>query len=203
MAIQNPFKILNEEITRCRRCKGLNIPGETMSAPGAGNHKAKVFVVGQSLHSYNSDTPVQIPFVGPIKSSDSGVLLYEILEKNGITLKENLFITNVVHCHTPNNRPSLHNEIMNCMSFLKQELNLVKPRLIIAIGSDARNWFCLPTLGSGKFVRLFKREGNFKRYYIVAHHPSYILRYCLKKDKAEYEKQFSKALRKAKSLELY
>lgn len=191
---------IDKDVVACRKCPGLNIPMETMSAPGAGRITADVFVVGQSLHSYNPETPVQIPFVGPIKSSDSGVLLYDILDKNGIELSKNLFITNVVHCHPDGNRTSLEKEIENCRDFLSRELELVKPKLIITIGADARRWFGLPSLMSGELVQFTRYKG---KYYIVSAHPSFILRYCSKDDKEKFEDQFGRTLRKARKMGLY
>jgi uracil-DNA glycosylase family 4 len=51
--------------------------------------------------------------------------------------KSQIFITNVVHCHPQKNRPSLPHEIANCAEYLSDELRIIHPRMIIALGVDA------------------------------------------------------------------
>lgn len=173
------LKVLNKKIMSCRKCPGLNIPKETMAAPGYGDLNAELMVVGQSLHSYNPKTPdQQIPFVGPVESRDSGKILYKALEMAGYSFeKKNLFITNVVHCHPPGNRPSTDKERNNCAHFLGEELNLVQPKIILALGKDARDWFSLQAPSTGKLVQYLPLSFSYyKTDYIVAHHPSYVMR---------------------------
>jgi len=182
------FVTLNKMIKACRRCEGLNIPKKTMSAPGYGSRHAELFVIGQSLHSYNANTPDrQIPFVGPIESSDSGILLYEILEEAGYSFdNNNVFITNVVHCHPPENRSSKSCEKTNCSEYLEDELGLVKPKKVLLLGRDARDFFGLPKIGTT--LRISKRWHNMLMTFIVAHHPSYVCRYH-PEIKGHYEKE--------------
>ena len=52
--------------------------------------------------------------------------------------KKDLFVTNIVHCHPPNNRASRNSEIENCRRYLHRELDLVRPRLAIGLGRDER-----------------------------------------------------------------
>jgi DNA polymerase len=52
--------------------------------------------------------------------------------------KIDLYITNVVHCHPPNNRASLPQEVANCAPYLSAELDIVRPRLAIGLGDDAK-----------------------------------------------------------------
>lgn len=190
--------ILNLEcnILSCSRCKGLNILKETMSAQGYGSYSAKLLVVGQSLHSYNPDTPdKQIPFIGPVKRLDSGVILYEALEKAGYT-KETYFITNIVKCHPPDNRKSTKTEILNCKSYLEDEIKLIKPITILTLGSNARDWFNLDPVRQGYVSVQYKKATEYIaiQKFVVAYHPSYIRRYGMKyKDK--YIKQIVNAIR--------
>lgn len=72
-----------------------------------------------------------IPFTG-----GSGELLDKSLEKGGIE-KHQVFITNVVHCHPPKNHASLPDWVNNCIPYLYEELEIVQPKLMIALGEDA------------------------------------------------------------------
>jgi uracil-DNA glycosylase family 4 len=122
--------VLKASIKMCGRCSGMNIPGFTQAAPGYGSERSPVAVVGQSLCGPCMKT--QIPFSG-----GSGLLLDRVFERVGVA-KKDLFITNVVHCHPPDNRPSLPEEIANCSPYLRRELDIVKPVLVIGLGQDAR-----------------------------------------------------------------
>jgi uracil-DNA glycosylase family 4 len=55
--------------------------------------------------------------------------------------KFDVFTTNVVHCHPSGNKPSLPGEIENCQDWLRKELAIVKPNIILTLGADARNSF--------------------------------------------------------------
>jgi uracil-DNA glycosylase family 4 len=132
---QRRMTALKAQIKACQRCPGLNIPRETESAPGYGSVDSPVVIVGQSLCHQCMDT--QIPFTG-----GSGRFIDEAL-KDARIAKDQIFITNVVHCHPHDyprdNRPSHPHEIENCTSYLHSELDIVEPQLIIGLGQDARN----------------------------------------------------------------
>lgn len=160
---------LAKSVRECRKCPGLNIPMETEAAPGYGDLNSPVMLVGQSL--CKPCMASQVPFTrGSGRLIDMALVMAQ-------TNKKELFTTNVVHCHPPQNRPSLEHEKINCRPFLEQECRLVKPILIICLGKDAKEAITsivnnikvwsegapLPTPGSEALV-----------YFV--HHPSYILR---------------------------
>lgn len=124
------LRLIAERISTCRQCPGMNEPGVTGSAPGYGSATAPVAIVGQSLCRKCMESG--IPFTG-----GSGDYIDEALALADRQKRE-LFITNVVHCHPPDDRPSHRHEISNCRHFLHEELDVVRPRLIIGLGADAR-----------------------------------------------------------------
>ncbi|WP_041317506.1 uracil-DNA glycosylase [Mycolicibacter sinensis] len=124
-------KQLDADIKACDLCPGLNIPGDTESAPGYGSLSSPVALVGQSL--CEQCMAVQEPFF-----EKSGNVLQAAIDRAQVD-KSDLFITNAVHCHPPKNRPSRPYEIENCRPFLRRELELVQPRLVVALGKDARD----------------------------------------------------------------
>ena len=124
------MRTLATRIKNCTLCPGMNIPEVTQAAPGYGSAQSPVMIVGQSLCGPCMAT--QIPFTG-----GSGRFLDRALAAAGLP-KEAVFTTNVVHCHPPQNRPSLPHEIDNCRPYLHREIAIVEPRLIIALGRDAR-----------------------------------------------------------------
>ncbi len=129
-SLQHRKSLLDDEIRSCSRCAGMNEEGVTQAAPGWGNLYSPVVIVGQSL--CEQCMKPQEPFF-----EGSGSLLNESLRRAG-RAKGETFISNVVHCHPPKNRGSHEHEIVNCSSYLHRELELVRPRLVIALGVDAK-----------------------------------------------------------------
>lgn len=129
-ARERRMRTLATRIRNCTACDGMNIPEITQAAPGYGSVRSPVMIVGQSLCGPCMAT--QIPFTG-----GSGRFLDRALAGAKLT-KEAVFTTNVVHCHPPDNRPSLPHEIDNCRPYLAREIDVVAPQLIICLGRDAR-----------------------------------------------------------------
>lgn len=124
-------KALDSKIRTCTRCPGLNIGSFSESAPGYGDLNAKIFFVGQSLCTVCMNT--QIPF-----TKGSGYLLDAVLSIIGLKRKD-VFIGNIVHCHPPQNRATTDEEKLHCFTYLKRELDIVKPEMVVALGSEARD----------------------------------------------------------------
>lgn len=164
-AQRSKFQILSKKIKDCQKCPGLNLKGVTENAPGFGNIFSKVAIVGQSLCKPCMET--QVPFTG-----GCGRLIDEALELAGIE-KSDIFITNAVHCHTPLNRKSLPIEIANCREYLLEELEILRPTAIIALGKDATT----SVLGEGSWPSLIgKRICHQSRTTYPCYHPAYMLR---------------------------
>jgi uracil-DNA glycosylase len=107
----------------------MNVPKVTALAPGYGSAHSPVSIVGQSLCRRCMESG--IPFTGGSGSYIDDAL--EIADRR----KSELFITNVVHCHPPEDRHSHQHEIDNCQHFLHDELDVVSPRLLLGLGADA------------------------------------------------------------------
>ncbi len=122
---------LAARIRGCHKCDGMNQPNETQSSPGYGSLRSPVVVVGQSL--CGPCMAKQEPFYG-----GSGRYLNEALKRARRTKKQ-IYTTNVVHCHPPQNRESKDEEIQNCKPYLRQELAIVRPRLVVGFGDDAKD----------------------------------------------------------------
>lgn len=163
---------LDEEIKECRRCDGMNIDGRTASAPGYGCLTSPVALVGQSLCEKCMET--QIPF-----TEGSGDLIDEGIALAGLT-KEQVFISNAVHCHPPKNRASHQHEIVNCSPFLHRELEIVRPRLVITLGRDAervlRFFYPRARVSVPPFETPRGRLPRGVPYVFAAKHPSWIQR---------------------------
>lgn len=121
---------LSQKIRCCRKCFGMNINRVTESCPGWGRLDADVMFVGQSLHEPGMYS--QIPFI-----LGSGFIIDAALRLSGIN-RHDCFWTNVVMCHPERNRMSTEEEKENCLLYLFEELNIVQPYIVVALGKDAK-----------------------------------------------------------------
>ena len=120
-----PF--LSEAIIRCRRCPLSETRRQAL--PGQGSFKARLMFVGEVPES--EEDQQGRPFVGP-----AGLLLTKMIQAINLN-REEVYITHVVKCRPPENRPPLDNELEACRPFLKEEIRLVDPKILVALGSCA------------------------------------------------------------------
>ncbi len=152
---------------KCQECP-LGSLGRTNVVFGEGNVDAELFLIGEAP-GRNEDIEGR-PFVG-----QSGLFLNKALEKVGIE-RSSIFITSIVKCRPPNNRVPLPLEISTCTSlFLYNQIKIIKPRIICALGSVALNTLMAAKLSITKVhgVPLDYKDGIIL---IPTYHPAYLLR---------------------------
>ncbi len=156
---------LRTEIGDCRRCKLCQ--GRTQIVFGVGNPKSELVFVGEGP-GREEDLKGE-PFVGR-----AGQLLTEIITKGMKMRREDLYICNVVKCRPPENRNPEPDEIAACEPFLIKQLEVVKPRIIVALGT-----FAAQTLLKIK-TPISRLRGNWHTYQGIklmpTLHPAYLLR---------------------------
>ena len=181
---------LNSRIKTCKTCKGLNQKATsdreaTLNAPGYGDLKSQVLILGQSLCGdpcINS----QIPF-----TDGCGILLDEAFEQCGIRKKQ-LYITNVVKCHPVGNKKSRTEWKENCSNYLIEELTYTSPSTIICLGRDAADYFDKKAkFGTNKEVIL----NNKKTIIHFLYHPAYIQNRRPTEETAPYIKSISNIIK--------
>lgn len=169
---QQRMTALKKRIRACRRCAGMNIPDVTQAAPGYGSVRSPVVIVGQSLCRQCMKS--QEPFTG-----GSGSLLDRSLAEARMA-KDEIFITNVVHCHPPKNRKSLPEWIEKCSPYLHSELEIVQPRLVIGLGRDAeaalQAFYPQARVLQWPFTAPRANRSKTAPYLLFAKHPSWIKR---------------------------
>ena len=140
--------------TKCELCKT-----RTNSVPGKGNYQSDVIFVGEAP-GRNEDNKGE-PFVGA-----AGKRLSSALEKIGIA-REEVYITNVVKCRPPNNRVPNTKERETCIEYLKQEITLIKPKVICILGNTAFN----SILGGAEIIKyrgkIVRKENQL--YFLTIH----------------------------------
>jgi uracil-DNA glycosylase family 4 len=156
---------LRTAIADCRRCKLW--PGRTHLVFGVGNPNAKLMFIGEGP---GRDEDLQgEPFVGR-----AGQLLTDIITKGMGLRREDVYIANVVKCRPPDNRNPEPDEVASCEPFLKRQIDLVRPEIIVALGK-----FAVQTLLQSK-VPITRLRGNWHTYHGIklmpTFHPAYLLR---------------------------
>ena len=147
--------------TRCRLCES-----RTHTVPGEGPAEARLVCVGEGPGRTEDETGR--PFVG-----QAGELLTKILGAIGLS-RNQVYICNVVKCRPPQNRTPLYDEIAACVPYLFRQLEIIKPRVILAMGNTAAQTL-LDTKQSLGALR-----GKIHRFrgtpLIVTYHPAALLR---------------------------
>jgi DNA polymerase len=156
---------LRAAIGDCRRCKLW--PGRTHLVFGVGNPRARLMFVGEGP---GRDEDLQgEPFVGR-----AGQLLTDIITKGMGLRREDVYIANVIMCRPPENRNPEPDEVAACEPFLKKQIDLIRPEIIVALGK-----FAVQTLLQSK-VPITHLRGNWHSYHGIrlmpTFHPAYLLR---------------------------
>ena len=194
------FSALEREITECRKCPRLVQYREEVAikkrrayrectywgrpVPAFGDPHARLIIIGLAPGAHGANRTGRM-FTG----DRSGDFLYAQLHRagfanqprskssdDGLVLKDAL-ITSAVRCAPPDNKP-LPEEIRNCVPYLMQELELMRPRAILALGSIALN----------TYLKLLKRQGFIQSCaaYPFAHGASFVLPHGLPRLFAAY-----------------
>lgn len=151
-------------VAACRRCP-LHAT-RTHTVPGTGTDRPEILFVGEAP---GEDEDLQgKPFVGR-----AGELLTRMIEAMGFR-REEVFIANVLKCRPPNNRTPLPEEMACCLPFLREQIAILKPRVIVALGNTAIQGL----LGQvGGITRLHGQWLKFEGMDLMpTFHPAYLLR---------------------------
>lgn len=159
------LEIIQEEVKSCIKCSLHS--SRTNTVFSRGNSGAKLCFVGEAP---GEDEDLQgLPFVGR-----SGRLLDKTLTELGLDIENDIYICNILKCRPPNNRRPTEEETNFCIDYLEEQLKLVSPKVIVALGSTAVNGLINTTYGITKIRgQFFKRRGTVV---MPAYHPSYVLR---------------------------
>jgi uracil-DNA glycosylase family 4 len=159
------LEILREEVKSCTKCE-LHAT-RTNTVFSRGNPEAALCIVGEAPGQEEDEQGT--PFVGR-----SGKLLDEVLAQLGLDVSKDVYVCNVVKCRPPDNRKPSEGEVDTCSDFLSEQLSLVNPKVIVALGNSAVSGLIPIENGITKIHgKVFKRG---KVPVIPVYHPSYVLR---------------------------
>lgn len=154
---------IHARIMKCTRCplhKSRNL-----AVPGEGSENPLVLFVGEGPGE--QEDREGRPFVGK-----AGALLDRIIERMGLS-RETVFIGNIVKCRPPGNRDPLELEVNACLPFLRRQISLLKPRVIVCLGRVAMNRLLQ---SNHSISRVRGRRFSYEGIPLIGtYHPSYIL----------------------------
>lgn len=160
---------LKSFVVNCRKCPLCR--GRTNVVFGQGNPKGDILFVGEGPGYYEDQQG--LAFVGP-----AGQLLTKAIEGIGYT-RDEVYIANIIKCRPPNNRNPLKDEVNACIPYLRWQVKIIQPKIIICLGAVAATNIIDPdfkiTQERGKW---YEKKGI---WIMATYHPSAVLRDALKK----------------------
>lgn len=162
------LKVLAQEVAACTRCPPL-AETRTRTVFSDGSPRAEICFVGEAP---GADEDAQgVPFVGK-----AGQLLTKIIEACKLR-REEVYICNVLKCRPPDNRNPSPEEVANCRPFLERQLEIVRPRMMVALGKYAAAHLLEQRPEDTPITRL---RGQVREYrgipFMITLHPAYLLR---------------------------
>ncbi len=172
MSLTEPMKVdrasvlhpLEEEVRRCTLCRLSE--GRRQAVPGEGSYDTPLMFVGEGP---GADEDLQgRPFVGR-----AGQLLTKIIAAMKFR-REEVYITNIVKCRPPNNRPPFRDEVEACQPYLLTQIRTIQPQVIVSLGKTATDFFVPSSAGMTSLRGEFHDFGGIK--VMPTFHPAYVLR---------------------------
>jgi len=159
------WEALEAAVRDCTRC-GLH-KQRTQGVVGMGDRRADWLVVGEAPGA--EEDRQGLPFVG-----QAGKLLDAMLQAIGQVRGRNVYIANVLKSRPPGNRDPLPEEVSACVPYLERQIDLIQPKIIIALGRFAAQSLLLTDTPIG---RLRGRVHEYRGVpLVVTYHPAYLLR---------------------------
>jgi len=151
-------------IASCRKCRLCET--RTKTVPGEGAEQARLVVVGEGPGRTEDETGR--PFVG-----QAGDLLTKILAAIDLP-REQVYICNIVKCRPPENRTPQYDEVAACLPYLWRQIELVRPKVILAMGSTAAQSLLDAKSALGALRNKVHRFRSIP--VVVTYHPAALLR---------------------------
>jgi DNA polymerase len=177
------WEALRIEVAGCTRC-ALHA-GRSQTVFGVGQHDAQWMVIGEAPGA-EEDARGE-PFVGR-----AGQLLNAMLRAIGLA-RESVYIANILKCRPPGNRDPRPEEVATCLPYLMRQVELLEPRIILAVGRIAAQSLLATDAPLGRLRGQVHRFGPLAVPLVVTYHPAYLLRAPAEKRKAWEDLKFAQA----------
>jgi uracil-DNA glycosylase family 4 len=173
---------LQARVLTCKRCP-LHAT-RTQAVFGVGSRQAQWLIVGEAPGA-EEDARGE-PFVGR-----AGQLLNSMLRAVGLA-REDVYIANVLKCRPPGNRDPAPLEAAECLPYLEQQIALLKPKIMLAVGRIAAQNLLRTDSTLGRLRQQVHRFGHSQVPLVATYHPAYLLRTPADKRKAWEDLKFAR-----------
>jgi uracil-DNA glycosylase len=177
------WEALRAQVSVCTLCELSRTRTQTVF--GVGNRRAEVLVIGEAPGA-DEDRQGE-PFVGR-----AGQLLNSMLRAMGHP-RDTVYIANVLKCRPPGNREPRPTEVGCCLPYLQQQVDMIQPRLIVAVGRIAAQNLLATDTPLARLRGQLHRFGTRATPLIVTYHPAYLLRSPTEKRKSWVDLKFIRA----------
>jgi DNA polymerase len=177
------WETLQNRVENCTLC-GLH-SSRTQTVYGVGNRNADWLLIGEAP-GRDEDQQGE-PFVGR-----AGQLLNAMLQAIGLQ-REQVYIANILKCRPPNNRDPRPEEVVCCEPYLMRQIELIQPKLIVALGRIAAQNLLNTETPIGKLRGTVQQFRDTGIPLIATYHPAYLLRSPAEKRKAWQDLQLAVA----------
>jgi uracil-DNA glycosylase family 4 len=180
---------LEAAVSQCHQCELHQ--SRTQTVFGVGNQQAQWMVVGEAPGA-DEDRQGE-PFVGR-----AGQLLNNMLYAIGLK-RETVYIANILKCRPPNNRDPKPEEVAHCEAYLKRQVALIRPKIILAVGRIAAHNLLKTDVSLAKLRQKTFQYADTQTPLIITYHPAYLLRSPREKRKAWQDLQYAVSVYKQQS----
>lgn len=178
---EDAWRTLQEEVRHCTRCDLHK--SRTQTVFGAGNVNADWLIIGEAPGS--EEDKQGEPFVGR-----AGKLLNNMLLAMGLR-REEVFIANILKCRPPNNRDPQPSEVACCEGYLRRQIDMIQPKIILAVGRIAAQNLLKVDTPIGRMRGKQYTYPHADIPVVVTYHPAYLLRSPRQKEKAWQDLQLA------------
>lgn len=161
-----PLQTVRQCVSNCQLCPLHKTRTQTVF--GVGNEKAKVMIIGEAP-GFHEDQQGE-PFVGR-----AGQLLNAMLQSIGFA-RSDVYIANILKCRPPNNRDPLPEEVAQCTPYLQQQIALIQPTVLCALGRIAAHYLLNTTESLSRLRKKTHTYGEENLPLFITYHPAYLLR---------------------------
>lgn len=161
-------------VKSCDQCELHS--SRTQTVFGVGSKNARLLLIGEAPGS-EEDRQGE-PFVGA-----AGQLLTAMLRAIGLQ-RSDVYIVNILKCQTPGNRDPKAEEVAECRAYLQRQIELIQPKLVLALGRIAAQNLLQTSENLGKLRGQWHSYGVTKTPLWVSYHPAYLLRSPTEKQKS-------------------
>lgn len=177
---QLDWTALQQTVSTCQLCELSQ--ARTQVVFGVGNQQADVMIIGEAPGA--EEDKQGEPFVGR-----AGQLLNAMLKAAGFE-RNDVYIANILKCHPPQNRDPSPEEAAQCWPYLKRQIELIQPKVILALGRIAAQRLLQTNTSLGRLRGKLHYLEDITVPVIVTYHPAYLLRAPQEKRKSWEDLQF-------------